>query len=64
MVIDKLLKPTHFIPMKSIYKVVNIVDIVVKEIFRFHEIPKAIISDRDVKFTGKYWRYLFFGLET
>ena len=47
-VIDKLSKATHFIPMKSTYKAVNIVDIFLKEIFRLHGIPKAIISDRDV----------------
>ena len=57
-VIDKLSKAAHFIPMKSTYKVVNIADIFLKDIFRLHGIPKAIISDRDVKFTGNFWRYL------
>ena len=50
-VIDKLSKVAHFIPVKSTYKAVNIADIFLKEIFRLHGIPKAIISDRDVKFT-------------
>ena len=49
-VIHKLSKEAHFIPVKSTYKVVNIVDIFLKEIFRLHGISKAIISDRDVKF--------------
>ena len=49
-VIDKLSKEAHFILVKSTYKAMNI--------------PKAIISDRDVKFTGKFWRSLFSGLET
>ena len=57
--IDKLSKAAHFVPVKSTYKAVNIVDVFLKEIFRLHKIPKAIISDRDVKFTGKFWRYLF-----
>ena len=56
-------KEAHFIPVKSTYKEMNIVDIFLKEIFRLHGIPKEIISDRDVKFTGNFWRYLFFGLE-
>ena len=47
-VIDKLSKEAHFIPMKSNYKVVNIADIFLKEIFRLHGIPKEIILDRDV----------------
>ena len=49
-VIDNLSKEAHFIPMKSTYKAVNIVDIFLKEIFRLHGIPKVIISDRHVKF--------------
>ena len=63
-VIDKVLNVVHFIPMKLTYKAVNIVDIFLKEIFRLHGIPKEIISDWDVKFMGKFWRSLFYGLET
>ena len=58
-VIDKLSKEAHLIPVKSTYKVVNIVDIFLKDIFRLHGIPKVIISDHDVNFTENFWRYLF-----
>ena len=44
-VFDKMSRETHFIPVKSTYKAVNIVDIFLKEIFRLHGIPKVIISD-------------------
>ena len=44
-VIDKLSKAAHFIPVKLIYKAVNISDIFLKEIFRLHGIPKVIVSD-------------------
>ena len=44
LVIEKLSKAAHFIPMKSTYKGVNIVDIFLKEIFRLQGIPKEIIS--------------------
>ena len=50
-VIDKLSKEAHFIPVKLTYKAMNIADIFLKEIFRLHGIPKAIISDQDVKCT-------------
>ena len=63
-VVDKLSKASRFIPVKSTYKEVHIVDIFLKDIFRLHRIPKAIISNRDTKFTGNFWRSLFFGLET
>ena len=35
-----------------------------KEIFRLHGIPKAVISDQDVKFTSVFWKTLFTGLGT
>ena len=44
-VIDKLSKGTHFIPVKSTYKEVNIMDIFLKEIFRLHGIPKETFGD-------------------
>ena len=53
-VVDKLSKVAHFIPMKSTYKVLHIFDILLKDIFRFHRIPKAIISDGDTKFTKNF----------
>jgi len=63
-VVDKLSKATHFIHVKSTYKAVNIVDIFMKEVLRLHGILKVIISDRDVKFTGNFWKSLFRGLNT
>ena len=62
-VIEKLSKSAHFIPVKLTYKAMNIADIFLKEIFRLCGIPKSIILDRDIKFTGKFWRTLFSGLE-
>ena len=63
-VVDKLSKAAHFIPVKTTYKAANIADIFLKQIFRLHGIPKVIISDWDPKFTGNFWKYLFKGLNT
>jgi hypothetical protein len=63
-VIDKVSKYVHFIAVKSTYKVINIAEIFMKEIFRMHGIPKMVISDRDVKFTSNFWKELFVGLNT
>jgi hypothetical protein len=63
-VIDKLRKSTHFIPVKSTYNVINIAEIFMKEIFRLHGITKMVISDRDFKFTSTFWKELFAGLDT
>ena len=33
--------------------------IFVDNVFRLHGLPEVIISDRDPRFTGKFWRSLF-----
>jgi hypothetical protein len=63
-VVDKLTKAAHFVPVKFIHKVVNIVVVYMKEIARLHGIPKTIVSDREPKFTSKFWRGLFNGFGT
>ena len=53
-VVDRLSKATHFIPVQFTYKTVQIADIFMRDIFRLHGIPKTVISDRDVKFTSTF----------
>ena len=59
LVVDKLTKEIHFILVNSMYKTDNIAKIFMKEIFKLHGFPKAIVSDRDVKFTSNFWKGLF-----
>ena len=63
-VVEKLSKVAHFIPVKLNCKAIDIASIFMKEIFRLHGMPKEIISDRDTKFNSNYWKYLFVGFET
>jgi hypothetical protein len=63
-VVDKLTKVAHFIPVKMTHKATNIAEIYMKEIARLHGIPKEIVSDRDSKFTSNFWRGLFKGFGT
>jgi hypothetical protein len=63
-VVDKLTKDAHFVPVKLTHKSVNIDDVYMKEIARLHGIPKRIVSDRDPKFTSKFWKGLFNGFAT
>ena len=49
-VVDKLSKSSHFIPIKSTYKTNVIANIFMREIFGLHGFPKAIISYGDTKF--------------
>jgi hypothetical protein len=58
-VVEKLTKVAHFVPMKTTHTLTNIAEIFMKEIARLHGIPKTIVSDRDTKFTSNFWRGFF-----
>ena len=63
-VVEKLTKATHFIPVKSTHKTDDIEKIFMKEIFKLHGLPKAIVFDRDVKFNFNFCKGLFTYLGT
>jgi hypothetical protein len=63
-VVDKLRNYSHFIPIKSTCKEIDISNIFMKDIFRLHGMPREIISNRDTKFTSIFWEYLMTGCET
>ena len=58
-VMEKLTKAAHFVPVKLTQKATNVAEIYMKEIARLHGVPKAIVSDRDSKFTSNIWKGLF-----
>jgi hypothetical protein len=47
------------ISVKVTHKATNIAEIYMKEIARLHGVPKAIVFDRDPKFTSNFWNGLF-----
>ena len=53
-VVDKLTKAAHFIPLKTTHKAPNVADIFMREITRLHGIPNTIVFGRDPKFTSKF----------
>jgi hypothetical protein len=63
-VVEKLTKAAHFVPVKTTHIIDNIADIFMREIARLHGIPRTIVSDRDTKFTSNFWKGLFKGFGT
>ena len=55
-IVDRLTKSAHFIAIKLSFSVEQLAELYVAQIVRYHGIPKAIISDRDGRFTSKFWR--------
>jgi hypothetical protein len=45
-IIDRLSKKAHFIPMNTNYKVQKYVEIYIARVLCLHRVPKTIISDR------------------
>jgi len=64
LVVDKLTKDAHFIPMNNTHKAENIVDIYMKRVAKLHGVPKEIVSDIDPKITSNFWKGLFKGFGT
>ena len=56
MVVDRLTKSAHFLPVKSTYLVVNNARIFIDEIVCRHGISLSIISDWGAQFTSRYLR--------
>jgi transposase InsO family protein len=54
-VVNTLMKSTHFIPVRTTYQAPDIARIFVNEIVRFHGVPRKIISDRGSIFSGHFW---------
>ena len=46
------------------HKTDDIAKIFMKDIFKLHGFPKAIVSHRDVRFTSNFWKGLFADLGT
>lgn len=57
-VVDRLTKMAHFLPLRGTPSAIETARIFVKEIIRLHGVPVNIVSDRGVQFTSRFWRAL------
>ncbi|GJP52473.1 hypothetical protein CLOM_g11582, partial [Closterium sp. NIES-68] len=57
-VIDKFSKMGHFIPTHTTARTEETAQLFVRYIISQHGIPTTLISDRDPKFTSKFWKEL------
>ena len=51
-IVDKLTKSAHFLPMKNSDSVEKLAELYVKEIVRLHSTLVSIVSNRDPRFTS------------
>ncbi|GJU86376.1 putative reverse transcriptase domain-containing protein [Tanacetum coccineum] len=57
-IVDRLTKSAHFLPMKKTDTMEKLTQLYLKEIICRHGVPISIISDRDSHFTPKFWKSL------
>ena len=55
-IVDRLTKSAHFLPVKSTYTASKYAKIYLDQIFRLHGVPLSIISDRGPQFSSRFWQ--------
>ncbi len=56
--VDRLSRRVHFIPSKDSDTAVDVANAFFSNLFKHHGMPDSIVSDRDPKFTSKFWQRL------
>ena len=57
-IIDRLTKVAHFIPVRTTFDGHKLAEIYISRIVCLHGVPKVIVSDRGPQFTSHFWNCL------
>ena len=57
-IVDRLTKSAHFLPVRLDYSMDRLAELYVEKIVRMHGVPLSIVSDRDPRFTSRFWKEL------
>jgi hypothetical protein len=63
-IVDRLSKSIHFIPVHTNYNVQKYVGIYIAHVLCLHRVPKTIISDQGSQFVARFWEQLHATLRT
>jgi hypothetical protein len=63
-IVDRLTKVAHFIPVKMTYTGCQLVELYISRIVCLHGVPKKIVSDKGTQFTSKFWEKLHESTDT
>ena len=54
-IVERLTKSAHFLPIKITYSLNKLAELYIREVIRLHGMPVSIVSDRDPRFTSRFW---------
>ena len=57
--VDRMTKMVHFAPCRKEVTAPEYAQLFVDHVFCLHGLPDVIVSNRDPRFTSKFWRSLF-----
>ena len=57
-IVDRLMKSAHFLPVRNDDPLDKLAQLYVEEIVILHGVPISIVSDRDPRFTSRFWSSL------
>jgi hypothetical protein len=63
-IVDRLTKVAHFIPVKTMYKGSQLAELHMARIMSPHGVPKKIVLDRRSQFTSKSWESFHESMDT
>ncbi|MCO5572157.1 hypothetical protein L7F22_025908 [Adiantum nelumboides] len=63
-IVDRFSKQAHFIPVQKQITAEQMAKIFLVTVFKYHGMPRSIVSDRDPRMTGLFWRALWQNLHS
>ena len=53
---DRVTKSAHFLATRETWSMKKLAETYIKEFFKIHGVPLSIVSNRDNRFTSRFWR--------
>ena len=54
-IVDRLTKSAHFLSICNNSSLERLAELYISEIVKLHGVPVSIVSDRDPRFTSRFW---------
>ncbi|CAN6464962.1 unnamed protein product [Victoria cruziana] len=55
-IVDRLSKSAHFLAVRANMPLEGLAELYIRKIVKLHGVPRAIVSDRDSRFTSRFWK--------